>query len=122
LVGEIGGICNCSFGNPLARGGCRGEGLTSEVHASSGAVRRAGQAVDELAAAPTGALADGIFLGVGPTAIAFLTWAYATWAYALNRTGAGTMAATTLAVPAIAAAFRRTEPQPPQRVGVDRRS
>jgi drug/metabolite transporter (DMT)-like permease len=38
-----------------------------------------------------------IFLGVGPTAIAFLTWAYA-----LNRTDAGKMAATTLAVPAIA--------------------
>jgi drug/metabolite transporter (DMT)-like permease len=42
-------------------------------------------------------LAGVVFLGVGPTAIAFLTWAYA-----LNRTDAGKMAATTLAVPAIA--------------------
>jgi drug/metabolite transporter (DMT)-like permease len=42
-------------------------------------------------------LAGVVFLGIGPTAIAFLTWAYA-----LNRTDAGKMAATTLAVPAIA--------------------
>ena len=55
------------------------------------------QAVDEIAAAPPVALAGVVFLGIGPTAIAFLTWAYA-----LNRTDAGTMAATTLAVPAIA--------------------
>jgi drug/metabolite transporter (DMT)-like permease len=57
----------------------------------------AGRAIDELAAAPPVALAGVIFLGLGPTAIAFLTWAYA-----LNRTDAGTMAATTLAVPAVA--------------------
>ncbi|OLT44425.1 hypothetical protein BJF87_07415 [Gordonia sp. CNJ-863] len=37
-----------------------------------------------------------IYLGVGPTAIAF-----STWAYALARTDAGAMAATTLVVPAI---------------------
>ena len=55
------------------------------------------QAVDEIGAASSTALAGVVFLGVGPTAIAFLTWAYA-----LNRTDAGTMAATTLAVPAIA--------------------
>jgi drug/metabolite transporter (DMT)-like permease len=55
------------------------------------------QAVDELADASAGAIVGVIFLGVGPTAIAFLTWAYA-----LTRTDAGKMAATTLAVPAIA--------------------
>ncbi|KQY07585.1 multidrug transporter [Mycobacterium sp. Root135] len=55
------------------------------------------RAVDEIGTAPPTALAGVVFLGVGPTAIAFLTWAYA-----LNRTDAGTMAATTLAVPAIA--------------------
>lgn len=55
------------------------------------------QAIDELADASAGAITGVIFLGVGPTAIAFLTWAYA-----LTRTDAGTMAATTLAVPAIA--------------------
>ena len=55
------------------------------------------RALDEIAVAPPMALAGVIFLGVGPTAIAFLTWAYA-----LNRTDAGKMAATTLAVPAIA--------------------
>ena len=57
----------------------------------------AGQAVHEIAKAPPSALAGVVFLGIGPTAIAFLTWAYA-----LNRTDAGKMAATTLAVPAIA--------------------
>lgn len=55
------------------------------------------QAVSELSEASAGAIAGVIFLGVGPTAIAFLTWAYA-----LSRTDAGKMAATTLAVPAIA--------------------
>jgi drug/metabolite transporter (DMT)-like permease len=55
------------------------------------------QAVGELADASTGAIIGVIFLGIGPTAIAFLTWAYA-----LTRTDAGKMAATTLAVPAIA--------------------
>ncbi|TKV60674.1 DMT family transporter [Nakamurella flava] len=55
------------------------------------------QAVGELSAASPGAVAGVVFLGVGPTAVAFLTWAYA-----LARTDAGRMAATTLAVPAIA--------------------
>ncbi|BBY76597.1 membrane protein [Mycolicibacterium parafortuitum] len=54
-------------------------------------------AFGELATAPAGAVAGVVFLGVGPTAIAFLTWAYA-----LSRTDAGAMAATTLAVPAVA--------------------
>lgn len=57
----------------------------------------AGQAVREVVAAPPASLAGVVFLGIGPTATAFLTWAYA-----LNRTDAGPMAATTLAVPAIA--------------------
>jgi drug/metabolite transporter (DMT)-like permease len=106
----------------------------------------AGQAIGELVAAPPTALVGVAFLGVGPTAIAFLTWAYA-----LNRTDAGTMAATTLAVPAIAIllswtflgevptllgfvggalalggvaisrrrGLRRLEPQPAEEVGVD---
>ncbi len=55
------------------------------------------QAVGELADASGGAIAGVVFLGVGPTAVAFLTWAYA-----LSRTDAGRMAATTLCVPAIA--------------------
>ncbi|GAA1482096.1 DMT family transporter [Gordonia sinesedis] len=53
-------------------------------------------AIAEVAAAPAGDIATVIFLGVGPTAIAFTTWAYA-----LARTNAGAMAATTLVVPAI---------------------
>lgn len=55
------------------------------------------QAVGQLADAPGSAIAGVVFLGLGPTAIAFTTWAYA-----LNRTDAGKMAATTLCVPAIA--------------------
>jgi drug/metabolite transporter (DMT)-like permease len=55
------------------------------------------QAVGELAHASGGAIAGVIFLGIGPTAIAFTTWAYA-----LARTDAGRMAATTLCVPALA--------------------
>ena len=55
------------------------------------------QAFTELGTAPASAIAGVVFLGVGPTAIAFLTWAYA-----LTRTDAGTLTATTLAVPAIA--------------------
>ncbi len=53
-------------------------------------------AVSELAHADASAIAAVIYLGVGPTAIAF-----STWAYALARTDAGAMAATTLVVPAI---------------------
>lgn len=55
------------------------------------------QAFTELAGASGSAIAGVVFLGLGPTAIAFLTWAYA-----LTRTDAGALAATTLAVPAIA--------------------
>jgi drug/metabolite transporter (DMT)-like permease len=54
-------------------------------------------AFGELADAPAGAIGGVVFLGVGPTAVAFLTWAYA-----LSHTDAGAMAATTLAVPAVA--------------------
>jgi len=55
------------------------------------------QAAGELADASGGAIAGVVFLGIGPTAIAFTTWAYA-----LARTDAGRMAATTLCVPALA--------------------
>ncbi len=55
------------------------------------------QAVGEVLDAPAGAIVGVVFLGIGPTAIAFTTWAYA-----LTRTDAGKMAATTLTVPAIA--------------------
>ncbi len=55
------------------------------------------QAVGELAHASGGAIAGVVFLGIGPTAIAFTMWAYA-----LARTDAGRMAATTLCVPALA--------------------
>jgi drug/metabolite transporter (DMT)-like permease len=55
------------------------------------------QFVAETMAAPSGALAVVVYLGVFPTAIAF-----STWAYALARTDAGPMTATTLTVPAIA--------------------
>lgn len=55
------------------------------------------QFVAETVAAPSSALAVVVYLGVFPTAIAF-----STWAWALARTNAGPMAATTLAVPAIA--------------------
>ncbi|CAN5534820.1 DMT family transporter [soil metagenome] len=58
------------------------------------------RALQELGQAPASAIVAVVFLGVGPTAIAFLTWAYA-----LNRTDAGTLTATTLAVPAIAIAL-----------------
>jgi len=52
------------------------------------------RAAGELADASGGAIAGVVFLGIGPTAIAFTTWAYA-----LARTDAGRMAATTLCVP-----------------------
>ncbi|UGU32512.1 DMT family transporter [Mycolicibacterium smegmatis] len=54
-------------------------------------------AFGELADAPPEAIAGVAFLGVGPTAVAFLTWAYA-----LSHSDAGALAATTLAVPALA--------------------
>lgn len=56
--------------------------------------------VDQTADASTGAVAGLVFLGVGPTALAFTTWAYA-----LARTDAGRMGATTYLVPAVAIAL-----------------
>jgi drug/metabolite transporter (DMT)-like permease len=56
----------------------------------------AGQLTHELADAPLSATLNMIYLGVGPTAIAFTTWAYA-----LARTSAGRLGATTYVVPAI---------------------
>ncbi|WP_234974306.1 DMT family transporter [Williamsia sterculiae] len=53
--------------------------------------------IGELAHAPASAVVGVIYLGVGPTAIAFTTWAFA-----LTRTDAGKLAATSLAVPALA--------------------
>jgi drug/metabolite transporter (DMT)-like permease len=50
----------------------------------------------ELATAPASAIAGTAYLGVFPTAIAFLTWGYA-----LSRTTAGRLAAATYAVPPI---------------------
>lgn len=50
----------------------------------------------ELAPAPASAVAGTAYLGVFPTAIAFLTWGYA-----LSRTTAGRLAAATYAVPPI---------------------
>jgi drug/metabolite transporter (DMT)-like permease len=55
-----------------------------------------GQLVTELGTAPLSATLDMIYLGVFPTALAFLTWAYA-----LARTTAAEMGATTYVVPAI---------------------
>ncbi|BBG05597.1 MULTISPECIES: DMT family transporter [Pseudonocardia] len=50
----------------------------------------------EITAAPASAVAGTVYLGVFPTAIAFLTWGYA-----LSRTSAGRLAAATYAVPPI---------------------
>ena len=57
----------------------------------------AGQAVGELSGAPASAVLGLVYLGVGPSAIAFTTWAYA-----LARSDAGRLAATTLCLPALA--------------------
>jgi drug/metabolite transporter (DMT)-like permease len=56
-----------------------------------------GAAISEVSQAPVSSILAVVYLGVGPTAIAFTTWAYA-----LTRSDAGKMAATTLVVPAIA--------------------
>jgi drug/metabolite transporter (DMT)-like permease len=56
----------------------------------------AGQLVDDVRTAPTGATLSVIYLGLLPTAVAF--W---TWAYALSRTTAGKLGATTYVVPAV---------------------
>jgi drug/metabolite transporter (DMT)-like permease len=54
------------------------------------------QLIDELRTASAGAVAGAIYLGLFPTAIGFVTWAYA-----LRRTDAGRLSATTYAVPAV---------------------
>jgi len=51
---------------------------------------------EQTADASTGSIVGLVYLGVGPTAIAFTTWAYA-----LARTDAGKMGATTYLVPAL---------------------
>lgn len=56
----------------------------------------AGVLAHEAADAPVSATLNMIYLGVGPTAIAFTTWAYA-----LARTSAGKLGATTYVVPAL---------------------
>ncbi|MEU7899101.1 DMT family transporter [Nonomuraea sp. NPDC049152] len=56
----------------------------------------AGQLVEDVSTASTGATLNVVYLGVFPTALAFTTWAYA-----LARTTAGKMGATTYLVPAI---------------------
>jgi drug/metabolite transporter (DMT)-like permease len=56
----------------------------------------AGQLVGELGGAPLPATLNVVYLGLFPTALAFLTWAYA-----LARTTAAKMGATTYVVPAI---------------------
>jgi drug/metabolite transporter (DMT)-like permease len=60
----------------------------------------AGQLVGEVGDAPVRATLDVVYLGVFPTALAFVTWAYA-----LARTTAARMGATTYAVPAIVVAL-----------------
>lgn len=54
------------------------------------------QLTTELAAAPAHILADGIYLGLFPTALGFTAWSFA-----LRRTDAGRLTASTYAVPAI---------------------
>ncbi|MQA27221.1 MAG: EamA family transporter [Micromonosporaceae bacterium] len=57
----------------------------------------AGQLVSGVAEAPLSATANMVYLGLFPTALAFLTWAYA-----LTHSTTGKMAATTYAIPAVA--------------------
>lgn len=54
------------------------------------------QAIAEMSDAPVPAVLGVVYLGVGPTAVAFLLWAYV-----LKRSSAGATASATLAVPAI---------------------
>jgi len=56
--------------------------------------------VTDVSTAPTGSTLGMLYLGVVPTAAAFLTWAYA-----LTRSDAGRLGATTYAVPPIAIAL-----------------
>jgi drug/metabolite transporter (DMT)-like permease len=60
----------------------------------------AGQLASGLATAPLSATMNMLYLGVFPTALAFLTWAYA-----LARTTAAKMGATTYVVPALVVAM-----------------
>jgi drug/metabolite transporter (DMT)-like permease len=55
------------------------------------------QLADELGEAPASSIAWVVYLGVFPTSVGFMTWAYA-----LSRTSAGRMGATTYLVPPIA--------------------
>jgi drug/metabolite transporter (DMT)-like permease len=54
------------------------------------------QTLDELGSASTPAVLGAVYLGLFPTAIGFVTWAYA-----LRRTSTGRLSATTYAVPAV---------------------
>ncbi|WP_245721501.1 DMT family transporter [Nocardia crassostreae] len=54
------------------------------------------QLITELGAAPARVVADGVYLGLFPTALGFTAWSYA-----LRRTDAGRLTASTYAVPAI---------------------
>jgi drug/metabolite transporter (DMT)-like permease len=56
----------------------------------------AGQLVRELGDAPAGAAGWVAYLGIGPTALGFITWGFA-----LSRTSAGKLAATTYLVPPV---------------------
>ena len=59
-----------------------------------------GQLVHGIVQAPASATVNMVYLGLGPTALAFTTWGYA-----LARTTAGRMGATTYLVPAIVVAM-----------------
>lgn len=54
------------------------------------------QLVAEVQVAPASAIASMVYLGVGPTAIAFLLWGYA-----LTRTPAGVLTSSSLVIPAL---------------------
>lgn len=56
----------------------------------------AGQLSDDLGRSPGGAIGWIAYLGIGPTALGFITWGFA-----LSRTNAGKLAATTYLVPPI---------------------
>lgn len=55
-----------------------------------------GSAVEEVASASTGSIIGAVYMGIGPTAIAF--WC---WGYAMMQLPAGRVAASSLAVPAL---------------------
>lgn len=58
------------------------------------------QLASEAAKAPAGALAWTVYLGAGPTAVGFVTWAFA-----LSRTPVGRLGATTYLVPPLSVLF-----------------